>query len=186
MSQELLICIAVTMLFFIVILGWFVRKLSRPTMDHALSPTEQMFSAVLEKAVGGRYEIHCKVPLIDVLEPLSEISERAKRRAVKPVKPYQFDYLVCERDTGKVVCAVELDDHSFDIKRFQKKDMVLEEICQSVSLPLLRVAPQNGYNLVEIIERFERTIEPQLPAEAPVYTAHQNLQLCDRFLPVAA
>lgn len=128
--------------------------------QHALSHKEQMFSSILEKAVGGKYKVYSKIPMSDVFEATPELSDRAKRKALKPIEANAFDYIVCDSISDAIVCAVELDDHSFDKKQFKKQDLFLEELCHAVSLPLLRVAPQNGYNLVEIIERFERTITP--------------------------
>lgn len=183
MSQQLLIYITLAIFFIVLALLLILRKTHRKPQDYDISSSERMFGAVLEKAVGGRFEIYCKVPLAQVFEPSHSLSERAKRRALKQVQVYQFDYLVCERDTRKVVCAVELDDQGFSSKDFKKKSAPLEQICQSTALPLLRVAPQNGYNLVEIIERFEQTIELHQPT-APV--GDKSLQLCAQFLPLAA
>ena len=183
MSQQLLIFIAVTVGFAVVSVLFVLRKIYRRPQSHGISSNERMFSAVLEKAVGGRFEIYCKVSLAEVFEPLSELSDKAKRRALKQIQGHQFDYLVCERDTRKVICAVELDDHRFDSKDFKKKGSHLEQICESASLPLLRVAPQNGYNLVEIIERFEQTIALQ---QATLPSQDKKLQVCAVFLPVTA
>ena len=183
MSQEVIILSALIAVVVIIASIFLIRVINRPTLDKSISTTETMFRSVLDKAVGGRYTIHCKVPLGHVLEPIEGLSERAQRKALRQVKPYQFDYLVCEQGSNSVVCAVEFDDHSFNKKSFIKKDLMLESICQSVSLPLLRVAPQNGYNLVEIIERFERIIEPPAPAEAPVYASHEHLQVSQSYSP---
>jgi hypothetical protein len=135
-----------------------LRRTKQP--DLSLSQKERMFSSVLEKAVGGKYRVYCKVPMVDVFEATDKRSERSQRKALKPVRGILFDYIVCDSQTHEVVCAVELDDHQFDKKTFKEKDLFVEQLCQDVGLPLLRVAPQNGYNLVEIIERFERTIVP--------------------------
>ncbi|WP_286236968.1 DUF2726 domain-containing protein [Neptuniibacter halophilus] len=148
------------LLFCAIALFLLVRTKDRNTLDTSLSHKEKMFSSVLEKAVGDHYLIHCKVPMNQVLQASPELTERARRRALKPLRNLQFDYVVSDIRSGAPVCAVELDDHEFDKKRFKKQDLQLEELCHAANLPLLRVAPQNGYNLVELIERFERTIEP--------------------------
>lgn len=140
-----------------------------------LTPNEMMFRSVLEKAVGGRHAIYDKVPVTDVLQPVQAESDKARRKALKPVQGRFFDYLVCDRDTRQVLCAVELDDHAYDKKSYKKNDLFLEQVCADARLPLLRVPKQNGYNLSEIIERFERTVASIGPAEAPVYTAKNAL-----------
>lgn len=163
-------------------IGWIVFRITnRKQLDLSVSHKEQMFSAILDKAVGDQYQVFCKVPATEVFEPLADLTDRAKQRALNPVKHRLFDYLVCQRQGGEIVCAVELDDHEFDKKRFKKQDLFLEEICQEALLPLLRVAPQNGYNLVEIIERFERTIAPSAPIDAEISQGKFKLRLKDRY-----
>lgn len=160
-----------------------IVKRNKGQLDPSLSLKERTFSSVLEKAVGGQYRVYCKVPMIDVIEATVDKSERAKRRALKPVSGRQFDYIVCDSTTNLIVCAVELDDHEFDQKRFKKQDLFIEELCQVIQLPLLRVAPQNGYNLVEIIERFERTIAPITSVEEPLYLKKYKLKLAPSYKP---
>ena len=160
MDEQLWIYAAGGAAAFLLLLTLLIRAKKSKGPDATLSHTERMFTSVLEKAVGGQYQVLCKVPMTQVLEALPDISERAQRKALKPVQSCHFDYVVLDSASNRVICAVELDDHSYDKKRYKKQDLFLEEICQDVNLPLLRVAPQNGYNLVEIIERFERTIAP--------------------------
>lgn len=143
----------------LVLLIIFMKKISgKNPLDQSLSHKERMFTSILEKAVGGQYIIYCKVPMEDVFDAISCNSVRAKRKALKPVAGCHFDYVVCDPSSRKVICAVELDDHHYENKRHVKRDLMIEDICEDAALPLLRVAPQNGYNLVEIIERFERTV----------------------------
>ena len=52
-----------------------------------------------------------------------------------------------------------------------------------MGLPLLRVAPQNGYNLVEIIERFERTISAPNTANSELGQAQFSLKMVDVYRP---
>lgn len=150
LAAGLLLCVLLLILF---------RKISgkKPTIQN-LSQKERMFTSILEKAVGGGYEIHCKVPMSNVFQASSENSERQNRKAIKSLRGLQFDYIVCDSVTNKIVCAVELDDHQYDHKRHKNQDLFIEDLCYETALPLLRVAPQNGYNLMEIIERFEQTV----------------------------
>lgn len=163
-------------------LVFFVRSLfAAKSLDRELTHKEKMFQAVLEKAVGGQYQIFAKVPMAEVFEPAEGRSLRAQKRALKPLRNRMFDYVVCDLSGRKVVCAVELDDHSYDNKQFKKTDLFIEQLCQDANLPLLRVAPQNGYNLVEIIERFERTIAPHSMVDAAHTSA--RLQVVTEFTP---
>ena len=168
----------------LVLLIIFVKKISgKNPLDQSLSHKERMFTSILEKAVGGQYIIYCKVPMEDVFETTSEKPIRAERKALKLVQGRQFDYIVCDPSSRKVVCAVELDDHHYENKRHVKRDLMIEDICEDAALPLLRVAPQNGYNLVEIIERFERTIAAYSEDNSAVEFNKFNLKVADRYSP---
>lgn len=183
MDDKLWIYITSGAAVFVLLLVVIIRAKKSKAPDNSLSHTERMFTSVLEKAVGGQYQVHCKVPMPEVLKALPEQSDRAKRKALKPIRNRQFDYIVCDASTNSVICAVELDDHAFDKKRFKKQDLFLEDICQDVNLPLLRVAPQNGYNLVEIIERFERTISSALTTGAVGQQTKHKLSVVEQYLP---
>lgn len=170
----------------LLLLGFVLFFKKQPVVSNAgggLSPNEMMFKAVLEKAVGGQYLIFDKVAVADVLEPFQTENERAKSKALKPIQGRVFDYLVCEAGSMEVICAVELDDHSYDKKSYKKVDLLLEDTCAAARLPLLRVPAQKGYNLSEIIERFERTIASIGPAEAPVYQPKDALSVKKVFAP---
>ena len=126
---------------------------------------------VLEKVVGEQYEIISKVPLSKVLQPAENLPKRAQNKAVRIVQGRQFDFIVVDKASRSIICAVELDEHKFDKKTFKKQDLYLEDLCQQIGLPLLRVPSQRGYNLSELIERFERIIEPVIAdAEIKAYT----------------
>lgn len=160
------------------------KKISgkKPTLQN-LSQKERMFTSILEKAVGGGYEIHCKVPMSNVFQTPAEKSERQKRKAMKSLRGLQFDYIVCDSATNQIVCAVELDDHEYDHKRHKNQDLFIEDLCYETALPLLRVAPQNGYNLMQIIERFEQTISASTKDDFSLSSNKFNLRLATPFSP---
>lgn len=181
MIEQSWLSLAAGLLVIVFIFFLVKKKLVTQTIDQSLSHKEKMFTSVLEKAVGGQYTIYCKVPMLDVFEVASVKSERAKRKALKPLLGRQFDYIVCDVNTKKIVCAVELDDHHYENKKHQKNDLLVEDICLDTKLPLLRVAPQNGYNLVEIIERFERTISAPEVDSIGELPAKFNLRVTSAF-----
>lgn len=160
------------------------KKISgkKPTLQN-LSQKERMFTSILEKAVGDGYRIHCKVPMSNVFETSAEKSERQKSKAMKSLQGLQFDYIVCDSVTNQIVCAVELDDHEYDHKRHKNQDLFIEDLCYETALPLLRVAPQNGYNLMQIIERFEQTISASTQQNLPLPGNKFNLRLATPFSP---
>lgn len=159
MIDPILILLAIAVLGLALLLVLLKKRAPVVAQETTTSLNERMFHPVLEKAVGGRFEIICKVPVNDVLTPEQGLPKRVQKKALKSVQGYIFDYVVVQKDGLKIICAVELDDHKFDKKTFQKQDLFLDQLCEEVGLPLLRVPSKRGYDLAEIIERFERTIE---------------------------
>jgi len=159
-------------IFLILLLVFFKKVRAKQEIDPNLSQKERMFTSILEKAVGEQYRVICKVPMEHVFEAESGLSDRAKKKVTKPLKSLQFD-----------ICAVELDDHEYHKKRHKQQDLFIEELCYEAGLPLLRVAPQNGYNLVEIIERFERTISAPNTANSELSQAQFSLKMVDVYRP---
>lgn len=175
--------------FFTVIVGViFIKKRSNPvhSVDKSTSLNERMFLPVLEKAVGGQYEIIAKVLLSEVLEPAENLSKRAQRKALKSIQGRQFDFIVIDKQNRSVICAVELDEHKFDKKTFKKQDLYLEDLCRRVGLPLMRVPSQRGYNLSELIERYERIIEPSIVNAEVVSSSNMVLSIRRSFRSVSA
>ncbi|WP_420600179.1 DUF2726 domain-containing protein [Neptuniibacter sp.] len=152
--------IAVTLLLALVL--YISRRPVVNQVDLSTTLNERMFMPVLEKVVGETYEIISKVPLSEVLQPAENLPKRAQNKAVRTIQGRLFDFIVVDKASRSIICAVELDEHKFDKKTFKKQDLYLEDLCQQIGLPLLRVPSQRGYNLSELIERFERIIEPSI------------------------
>lgn len=170
MTQPILLAAGIAVFSLIALALFLARKSPTPQVDKSTSLNERMFLPVLEKAVGGQYEIFPKVTLSEVLEPVDTLSKRAQKKAVRSIQDRNFDFVVVDRARKAIICAVELDDHKFDKKTFKQQDLYLEDLCRKVGLPLLRVPSQRGYNLSELIERFERIIEPSI-VNAQIVTA---------------
>ncbi|MDO6594876.1 DUF2726 domain-containing protein [Neptuniibacter sp. 1_MG-2023] len=183
MIEQSWLYLSALVIFLILLLVFFKKVRAKQEIDPNLSQKERMFTSILEKAVGEQYRVICKVPMEHVFEAESGLSDRAKKKVTKPLKSLQFDYIVCAVNNSAVICAVELDDHEYHKKRHKQQDLFIEELCYEAGLPLLRVAPQNGYNLVEIIERFERTISAPNTANSELSQAQFSLKMVDVYRP---
>jgi len=176
--------IAVTLLLALVL--YISRRPVVKQVDLSTTLHERMFMPVLEKVVGEQYEIISKVPLSEVLQPAENLPKRAQNKAVRIVQGRQFDFIVVDKASRSIICAVELDEHKFDKKTFKKQDLYLEDLCQQIGLPLLRVPSQRGYNLSELIERFERIIEPSIVSAEVVSTSNTTLSIRKYFSKVSS
>ncbi|MGH1462995.1 MAG: DUF2726 domain-containing protein [Neptuniibacter sp.] len=183
MTHTILLAAGIAVLFVLTLILYLVRKPATHQVDNSTSLNERMFQPVLEKVVGGQYEVFPKVTLCEVLEPVKTLSNRAQRKVFQSLQERQFDFVVVDKATNSIICAVELDEHKFDKKMYKKQDLFLEDICVKVGLPLLRVPSQRGYNLSELIERFERIIEPSIVNAQIVSSAETDLKVRPQFEP---
>jgi len=153
----------------VLLLLWLVvrRKSATAAMPviPKLTPVEMTFRSILEKAVGDRYLVHCKVPITQLIEPSQAQSPGQVKRALRAVSGKIIDYVVCNAADGEIICLVELDDHRYESNKDYRRDLELEGFCYQVALPMLRVPVQKGYNLTELIERFENTVESVTASE---------------------
>lgn len=109
------------------------------------SPAEASFFRVLEVAVGPEHRVFAKLRMADLLAVRRGLSGSERRSAMNRVDRKHFDFVVCERETLRVVAAVELDDASHAAPSRQKRDDFVERACAAAGLRLARVPVQNAY-----------------------------------------
>lgn len=118
---------------------------------YLLAPRQRAFQAALERAVGRGYRVYPKVRAVDVIEVGGRLDRQARERAYERLGGNRFDFLVCDRETSALACAVNLAPPS-RLARRPRKD-VLDRICAAVNLPFVRFRESDVYSVVEIEER---------------------------------
>ncbi len=109
---------------------------------HLMSPLERQVYKVLEEAYGDRYYIFCQVRVVDLIQPNMKkhhSQTREYKSLFRQLSQWHFDYVLCERDGFKIICAVELDDPSHERGDRKKRDRILNNACESAGLMLKRV-----------------------------------------------
>lgn len=127
-----------------------------------LNNAENTFMAVLENAVGKNYVISRKIKVFELLE-ISSSSHLLEKVVTRIFREYYFDYVVLAKNDRHIACAVDLEEHSRDrhLKRLIKSQIypyikgIIETYCLRAGLPLLVIEQKRGYDLNELIERFE-------------------------------
>lgn len=143
--------------------AWFMRR--RPAMAPAsadlpyarrsrlLSPSARQFLKVLDEVVGAEYRVFARVAAADVLRVLRPPHSAAYRRALEQLQQRQFDFVICERGSAQIVCAVELDERSRHQHNRGRGDPLLADACRVAGLPLLRVIARREYDLAGMRQR---------------------------------
>lgn len=118
-----------------------------------LQPSEQELLALLQQAAGADYLILAKVRLAEVAE-VTAIPRRAPwYQAVNRISAACFDFLLCDRDTLEPRCAIEMEQAS-------ETNAFLDELCQTIGLPLVRLTPETARSYGEVRTAIDRATVP--------------------------
>jgi hypothetical protein len=120
-----------------------------------LSRGEAAFHAPLQQAVAGRYFIMCKVRLADVVT----CSERNWRRGMGgAISQKHLDFVLCDRQTTRILLAIELDDRSHERADRRKRDAFVNQVMHDAGVPLLRFKAASEYS----VESIQRRVMPAI------------------------
>lgn len=136
--------------------------------DSLLTPAERSFLGVLEQALGGRYRVYAQVRLGDLLAVKTGTNRSARAIALNRINRKHADFVLCEKESLEIVCAIELDDASHQQARRKARDSFLEEACRAAGLPLARFVAKAAYSIQDVREAIEQVavIKPE-PAPKP-------------------
>lgn len=111
------------------------------------SPAEQSFYSVLNKAVAEDFTIFAKVRMADVVSVQSIADRSAWQIAFNKVSSKHFDFILCAKNDLSILCAIALDDRSNRQNDRIERDQLVENVCRSVELPLIRFEGKDSYPL---------------------------------------
>lgn len=102
---------------------------------------------------GYKYEIYCQVSVgsvvnIDPMVALPEFKDKAKKLKygrsdrltfAQKCHNMSFDFLLIEKATDRIVCAIELDDPTHLNEERKQRDKRLDKICIAANLPIFHI-----------------------------------------------
>jgi Protein of unknown function (DUF2726) len=122
------------------------------------SDAERSFLGVLDQILGTRYRIFGKIRLADIVITQAGLSNAARASAFNRICSRHVDFVLCDRDTLKIVAAVELDDASHESVHRQKRDKFVDETLHSAGVPFVRFKAQRAYNPNEVRDRISEVL----------------------------
>jgi hypothetical protein len=129
--------------------AWRRRRSLPYTLGETLfSPEERVFLAALDEAVGDSHRVYGKVRLSDLVTLRRGTSRRALEQAQARIADLRIDFLVCSRESARVVCAVEL----IPAKGRHGGNKALARACEALALPLVRVPAAESYPLKSLTD----------------------------------
>lgn len=118
------------------------------------SAAERSFLGVLDQAVGSEHRVFGKVRVADVAMVKPGLGNSARQGALNRIAAKHFDFVICRASDLSVVCAVELNDKSHSSQRAQRRDDLLANVCQAISLPLFTVPAKQAYSTQDVRAQF--------------------------------
>lgn len=113
------------------------------------TPAEKNFQNLLEQSMGSKYRIINRVKLSDIVTIRKGVSNRASQSAASNAENKYLDFVICERNSMKLLGAVDLVDtqgRGYKIK----KDWFVSGALEAASIPHLRIKVKANYTLDEI------------------------------------
>tara|TARA_R110002049_G_scaffold216652_6_gene388088 strand:- start:2278 stop:2982 length:705 start_codon:yes stop_codon:yes gene_type:complete len=160
------------LVFALLIIGvLFVFKNNQSIDDHAehlpyykitnlLTPAEVSFYHVLKIAVSEKYDISIKTRLADLISVQKGIDRSIWGKAFNKIKAKHIDFVLCDKHSSEILCAIELDDEShLQVKR-QQRDKFVEKALGIAKLPFARFDVSRTYQSEEIKQQIQLTITP--------------------------
>lgn len=113
------------------------------------TPAEKNFQNLLEQAVGQQYRIINRVKLADIVTIRNGVSSRASQNAATNAEGKYLDFVICERNSMKLLGTIDLVDTQGKGYKI-KKDWFVSGALEAASIPHLRIKVKANYTLDEI------------------------------------
>jgi hypothetical protein len=127
------------------------REPARADFESLLTRGEMAFYDPLRDIVAGRFEVHVKPSLADVLGCRDHPDFRA-------IAAMHVDFLLCDRATLRPRLAIELDDASHRHRERDAADRRKAELLQHAGIPLMRQRCYPAYDVVALRQRIDEAM----------------------------
>jgi len=135
--------------------------------EFLFTAAEFRFMQVLRKSLPDGLEIFAKVRVADVLLPVEGLNPKAWRAAFNQITGKHLDFVLCDRESGRIVCAIELNDRSHERKERRKRDELIVRACAEAGFPLLMLPAARGYDPERIRTAILDAMATQPPPPPP-------------------
>lgn len=144
------------MLFLIVVVTFLTSRLNDNSFPfpfdrrtYVYTAAEKNFLKLIEKALGNQYRILNRVNLADVVAIRNGVSAQASQKAINNARNKYLDFVVCERDSMRLLGAIDLVD--IKGKGYKvKKDWFVSGALEAASIPHVRIKVKSNYSVEEI------------------------------------
>jgi len=118
----------------------------KPTI---FTPAEKNFQNLVEQAMGNKYRVVNRVKLADIVTIRNGVSNRASQSAATTAEGKYLDFVICERNSMKLLGVIDLVDTQGKGYKI-KKDWFVSGALEAAAIPHLRIKVKANYTLDEI------------------------------------
>jgi hypothetical protein len=137
-----------------------VEQLPYYKITNLLTPAELSFYHVLKIAISEQYDISIKVRLADLVSVQKGMDRVSWGKAFNKIKAKHIDFVLCDKSTSEILCAIELDDPSHQQEKRQQRDQFIEKALSVAKLPFARFYVTRTYQSEEIKQQLQSIISP--------------------------
>jgi ssDNA-binding Zn-finger/Zn-ribbon topoisomerase 1 len=127
--------------------------------DDFMSPSELSFYRILRLVIPNEFVIFTKVGLKDIFF-VTEKDRSKQSKYMNKISKKHVDFIICNAETLKPVCGIELDDTSHERQDRVIRDRFVNQVFQNAHLPLIRYTNKRSYVLSEVEEKLQTIIKP--------------------------
>ncbi|WP_372766982.1 DUF2726 domain-containing protein [Pseudoalteromonas sp.] len=129
---------------------------------------ETAFLNLLEKAIGSDYKIVSRVRLIDILDFQPGTDDKSRRSALAKAQNKQLDYVLLDKESLKIVAAIDLVNNASKNGHKAKKDWFVNGALESAGIPLIRIKVKSGYKAQEVRQAILFKLGKQVNNSKPI------------------
>jgi len=133
-----------------------IQEVSKNDIPSLLTVPELACFNTLDTVAGKDYYIMAKVSLSDIAVVKKGVDQSRLKKASKS----HIDFVLCDRTTLAVICAIELDDAT---TAASNKDTRSADLLQEVGIMVFRLPVKTNYSMPEI----QQMLTPYLKGQSP-------------------
>lgn len=109
---------------------------------HLVTNYEHHYLEKLRIWFGDRYHIYCQVSVgsaVQINADVSELNMPQRRTFAQKCNNMSFDFMLIDKATDRIVCAIELDDPTHQRIERKLRDRRLDRVCRKANIPIFHI-----------------------------------------------
>jgi hypothetical protein len=154
------------------------------TRDDFLSESERAFYLTLKVYLQDKVVICPKVSHKDIFYVDKGVG-KDYMKYFRKISQKHVDFVLCEPNSMKPICGIELDDSSHSKQKRIERDAFVDKVFENAKLKLVHIPLKSGYSsddinsILEIINKVDNKIETAV-TENEVATGPDNGKICSK------